>query len=139
MKIFATFSANRFFFITSLPITLNQMSQIPLFNSTFRPYFMFVLFLRRYFPNYSFLFDISCHKFCTLFCCSFNSIVISHKFFFINLRLYCVLLNTIYPMTLLRPVLLAVPLITSSYPPCNLCFSKILNLKIKVHFRWQCL
>ena len=64
-----------------------------------------------------------------------SSIITSHNFFSIILTLFGDLLITKLPITLFHPVLLALPLFTSRYQPCNIFLSNTLSLPWSLNMR----
>jgi hypothetical protein len=66
----------------------------------------------------------------------FSCIVVSYKFLNI-LNFFCDLPNNNFPIIVFQPVFLALPLIASRYPPCNIFFSKILNGPLFLNKRYK--
>jgi hypothetical protein len=66
-----------------------------------------------------------------------SCIITPHNFFPIILALLVKLLPTKLPITLLHPVLLALPIFTSRHPPCNIFFSKTLSPTCSLNIRYK--
>ena len=125
------------FFIHSLSNILSQMSPVHIFNTTFLPYIVSVFFfLRRYLPNEAFYFVVFYHNICTIL---WDSCYLHchTSFFSIILTLFFDLLITKLPITLFHSVLLALPLFTSRYPPCNIFLSNTLSHTWSLNMRYE--
>ena len=126
------------FYIPSLTNILSQLSPIQILNFTFVPYILFVSFcLRGHLLSkvLSFGYFLQIFLYVSL---PYSLGASSHlTFFSIILTLFINLLITKLPVILFHPALLALPLFTSRYLPCNLFLSKTLRLTCSLNISYK--
>ena len=114
------------------------MKPIHILNSSFLPYIVFVFFcLKKYLPNEYFLLNIFRQNFYTFLfhTCQLHRHI--SQLFPTILTLFVDLLITDLPIILFHPFLLALPLFTSRYPPCNIFLSNTLSHTWSLNMRYK--